>query len=413
MSARDRLIATISDFFTQAGLEKVDVPILQPAEPFLDSVGEDLRRRIFMTENEHGDLLCLRPEFTIPVCLAHIRQEQTLPHRYAYLGEVFRQRRMGESSFYQAGIEDLGEPDEIKADVGSLKDAFDLLRLIAPEKEFQIIIGDHGIFDALLLQLRLTTGWRRRLRGCFGNPSRLHAEINELSHPPSPLELPSDIAQALLSDDEKLLTELIEAQLYEAGLPLHTSRSANEIVQRLREKAAQTRQPLGLGTRRKLEEFLNIHVPLSQATDTIRTFIDKIHLDLEEALAQFEARIAAMRACNLDIGLINYDAAFGRSLDYYTGFIYEIRYGTQILVGGGRYDHLLHLLGAYIPIPAVGFSLWLDRLEQFSQEAALGQSPKSGTRFSSKKYDGNNKSELLTDSNEVRTIPKNRCLEGG
>jgi ATP phosphoribosyltransferase regulatory subunit len=31
--------------------------------------------------------------------------------------------------------------------------------------------------------------------------------------------------------------------------------------------------------------------------------------------------------------------------------------------GGGRYDRLLTLLGADKPIPGVGFSLWLDRLE--------------------------------------------------
>ncbi len=40
--------------------------------PFLDMAGEDLRRRIFLTESETGAALCLRPEFTIPVCLDHI-----------------------------------------------------------------------------------------------------------------------------------------------------------------------------------------------------------------------------------------------------------------------------------------------------------------------------------------------------
>ncbi len=31
--------------------------------------------------------------------------------------------------------------------------------------------------------------------------------------------------------------------------------------------------------------------------------------------------------------------------------------------GGGRYDRLLTLLGAKTPIPGVGFSVWLDRIE--------------------------------------------------
>ncbi len=36
---------------------------------------------------------------------------------------------------------------------------------------------------------------------------------------------------------------------------------------------------------------------------------------------------------------------------------------TAVLAGGGRFDRLLTLLGAKERIPAVGFSLWLDRIE--------------------------------------------------
>ncbi|TFX37310.1 ATP phosphoribosyltransferase regulatory subunit, partial [Escherichia coli] len=34
-----------------------------------------------------------------------------------------------------------------------------------------------------------------------------------------------------------------------------------------------------------------------------------------------------------------------------------------VLAGGGRFDRLPTLLGAENHIPAVGFSLWLDRIE--------------------------------------------------
>ena len=37
--------------------------------------------------------------------------------------------------------------------------------------------------------------------------------------------------------------------------------------------------------------------------------------------------------------------------------------GARPLAGGGRYDRLLTLLGAKTPIPGVGFSVWLDRIE--------------------------------------------------
>ena len=34
-----------------------------------------------------------------------------------------------------------------------------------------------------------------------------------------------------------------------------------------------------------------------------------------------------------------------------------------MLAGGGRFDKLMTFLGAKERIPAVGFSLWLDRIE--------------------------------------------------
>jgi ATP phosphoribosyltransferase regulatory subunit len=34
------------------------------------------------------------------------------------------------------------------------------------------------------------------------------------------------------------------------------------------------------------------------------------------------------------------------------------------LAAGGRYDRLLTLLGSAAPVPAVGFAVWVERLEQ-------------------------------------------------
>ena len=117
--------------------ERVDTPIIQPAEPFLDMAGEDLRRRIFMTESETGASLCLRPEFTIPVCLRHIETATGTPKRYSYLGEIFRQRREGGNEFYQAGIEDLGDRDNASADARVIGDAIGILdRLAAGQGAF-------------------------------------------------------------------------------------------------------------------------------------------------------------------------------------------------------------------------------------------------------------------------------------
>ena len=73
MTRTPSLAPDILALFAARGAAPVDVAMLQPADPFLDIAGEDLRRRIFLTESETGETLCLRPEFTIPVCLDHIR----------------------------------------------------------------------------------------------------------------------------------------------------------------------------------------------------------------------------------------------------------------------------------------------------------------------------------------------------
>ena len=73
-----------------------------------------------------------------------------------------------------------------------------------------------------------------------------------------------------------------------------------------------------------------------------------------------------MAARGLDVSTFAFAADFARNLDYYTGFIFEIRDARrsdgQLVVGGGRYDRLLQHLGAAEAIPAVGCSFWPERI---------------------------------------------------
>ena len=53
--------------YERAGYRRIAPPILQPAEPFLDLSGEDIRKRMYLTADADGRELCLRPDLTIPV----------------------------------------------------------------------------------------------------------------------------------------------------------------------------------------------------------------------------------------------------------------------------------------------------------------------------------------------------------
>lgn len=358
------LASEILKLFAEREAEIIDVPVLQPADPFLDMAGEDLRRRIFLTESETGESLCLRPEFTIPVCRDHIASRAGTPRRYGYLGEVFRQRREGANEFFQAGIEDLGDPDRARADARSVADAHALLERLLPESELVVTLGDQSVFEAVLAALGLPRGWRMRLARAFGSANKLSAALADLANPPRNGALPEQVAALLARHDEQALVAHVGAEMKAAGLSPTAGRTAADIAQRLIEQADLRAVRVSSEAFSALERFLATHVPLDAAGAALRDFASRSGLLLEDALAGFEARVAALRAEGLAVERIRYDAAFGRPLDYYTGLVFEIAAGdgARPLAGGGRYDRLLTLLGAAQPIPGVGFSAWLDRV---------------------------------------------------
>jgi len=347
------------------GAPLVDIPVIQPAEPFLDMAGEDLRRRIFLTESETGESLCLRPEFTIPVCRAHIAENLATPRRYSYLGQVFRQRREGGNEFYQAGVEDLGEPDEARADARSLSEARALIAGVAPNQDLAITLGDQSVFEAVVAGLGLPSGWQKRLIHAFGNEAALNAMIARLASPDASAAPDPSVAGLLASGDALGLEAHIESVMQATGYSTHASRTPAEITARLMDKQALDATRLPPASLDALKSFLALDVRLDRAAQTLSDFARHAGLDIVAARQQFEARLQALSDRGEELAAISWRAAFGRPLDYYTGLVFEISAGEggPVLAGGGRYDRLMTLLGARQPIPAVGFSLWLDRIE--------------------------------------------------
>ncbi|MER9959953.1 ATP phosphoribosyltransferase regulatory subunit [Mesorhizobium sp. M0045] len=372
MTSRYPAVASdITKLFAARNTHAVEVAVLQPADPFLDMAGEDLRRRIFLTESETGQTLCLRPEFTIPVCLDHIASQAGTPRRYSYLGEVFRQRREGGNEFFQAGIEDLGDRDTAAADARSLADAHALLSLVLPGRELVVTLGDQTIFEAVLAALGLPRGWRMRLARAFGSAAMLEAALADLANPPRNSQLAGAVAALVLDGDLDALSAHIAGGMEEAGLSATAGRSPSEIAGRLVEKAELRSVRLSNEAFAALKGFLAIDVPLDSAAGALESFAADAGLSLGAALDNFAARAAAIESLGLPMSEIRYDAAFGRPLDYYTGLVFEIaaQDGDRPLAGGGRYDRLLTLLGAKTPIPGVGFSVWLDRIEALREKA--------------------------------------------
>ena len=64
--------------------------------------------------------------------------------------------------------------------------------------------------------------------------------------------------------------------------------------------------------------------------------------------------------------MIEFNATLSRKVEYYTGLIFEIRTKdknkNEPIAIGGRYDKIFEELGSAEPIPAVGCSIYVDRL---------------------------------------------------
>ena len=351
-------MTALTAFLDERTDARPDVAILQPADPFLDVAGEDMRRRVFMTQMADGAPLCLRPEFTIPICLMRLPAG-----RYAYDGTVFRQERAGPfgraNEFRQAGLEDLGHTATPARDAAALADMMGALA-VAGVDDGTVTLGDHALFDRVVENLGLPATIAARLSRAFGEPAQVDAIIDHLIAAPEPVAAPTDRAALLaLEGDLPALTDHVADMMQQAALPATGGRSASAIATRAIERARVAGFRLDQDRARALRDFLAIEAPLAKTADRLHAYGTTSGVSFGTALDDFVARADAIGQAP-----VTYRASFGRRLEYYSGVVFEAhRSGfSDAVAGGGRYDRLCTLLGASTPVPAVGFSISLDRL---------------------------------------------------
>ncbi|MBL8589701.1 MAG: ATP phosphoribosyltransferase regulatory subunit [Methylobacteriaceae bacterium] len=359
------LAGQVTATLVAAGYPRVEPPVLQPAQVFLDQSGEDIRGRLYLTSDASGAEFCLRPEYTIPVCRAYLASPQAgAEAAFSYAGPVFRVRPGQSGEFAQAGLESFGRPDAEAADAEILALALEAAAA-AGLAEPQVLIGDAGLVAAFLEALALPPVWLRRLRRGLMRGRSL-AEIfapaangREHDH--------SGVLAALEGVDRQGARALVEDLLSIAGIAAVGGRTAGEIAERfLEQSATRSGPPVGAEQRAALDRFFAVRGDPDQASADLRGLADDAGLDIAAALDSLDARTGFLAARGVDVGRLDFAAAFHRNLDYYTGFVFEARDPRRAdgkpVIGGGRYDRLLRTLGAKADIPAVGAAIWLDRL---------------------------------------------------
>jgi ATP phosphoribosyltransferase regulatory subunit len=352
--------------FAQAGYLHAEPDILQPAEPFLDLSGEDIRKSMYLTTGPGGEELCLRPDLTIPVArdyLASARAGQ--PAGFCYLGPVFRYRGNRPSEFQQAGIESFGRQDRAAADAEMLALALEATATFGVT-DVDIRTGDVALFAALIDALDLYPVWKRRLIKDFNRKRTLEQDLERLTLATSGARNEYEgVLAALAGSDRKAALALVTDLMAIAGTTHVGGRSVSEIADRFLEQSTLKGGALPRDALQLIKRFLAISGEPNDALRQLRALAADASLDIAAAIDHFESRIGFMAARGLDAGMTRFSTAFGRGVDYYTGFEFELHAkgnGVEPLVAGGRYDGLMTQLGARTPIPAVGFSIWTEAL---------------------------------------------------
>jgi ATP phosphoribosyltransferase regulatory subunit len=362
--ALTRQNAAIMAVFERAGFDHIAPDIIQPADIFLDRSGEDIRARTFVFTDPDGNELCLRPDLTVPTCRYHLSHAPKAEARYCYLGQAFRfpDEKLSPQEFTQAGIEWFGGKDSVVEEARVLKLAISALDATGLTK-MKVITGDLGLFNALLDGMPMPSRWRRKLQHQFWRPEAFRALIKYYSSGNGRHR--TSISQTIDALATMDAVNVVNAALYDSAIPHVGDRSVADIAARLTEKFRdRSEKPLDGAMVEAIDAFLAIEGTM---TDVVLQF-RKISggSAFAAAIANFERRIETLEDMGLNPRRFYFDANFGRELEYYTGFVFQIESSVGnhavTVAGGGRYDDLLGDLGAPQKTPAVGCAIHTERV---------------------------------------------------
>ncbi len=361
--------------FTEAGYEAVAPAIIQPAETFLDVIGEDLRNRTYVFVDPENAELCLRPDLTIPTCRLHLSRHKkpNVVARYCYNGPTFRFQPNDDDpahprEFRQCGLELFGEAKQIEAETEVLRIILDGLRETGL-KDYKLRIGDLNLFHVIINNLEMPERWRQRLKTHFWRQDTFRTELYRLTeNPQSALDgLPDEVVRELQPGNLKAARKTILQYYASHGIEHLGSRTLDEIAESLLSAVDDANSaPIPAQTTELIDKYLQIAGPSRAAGARIKDLMANAKVEIDAAIDLYDHRLEAFQKAGIEIGEIEFCAEFGRKLEYYTGFVFEVlndELGPKSpIAGGGRYDNLFKAIGAPSSVAAVGSAIHTERL---------------------------------------------------
>jgi len=371
----DKQAAKIIQLFSGAGCELIAPDILQPADVFLDRSGENIRQRAYVFSDLDGAELCLRPDLTVPAARVYLRNnpQADQPARYCYRGPAFRYQSAEKSGvnpreFEQMGVEFFGDSDCQAVEAEVLVLTIEALKTVGL-KDFSVHIGDLGLFAAIADKIDMPARWRERMKHHFWRPGAFRDLLSSLSDgtygdPDSNrMKVLDEISGAGAGDITMAVSKVLDAK----DIPLAGLRSLDEIAARLAEQAADRAQaPLDTEVVSAIGDYLLIDGPPRESLEQVEAIAKRLGIDISAAQQAFTRRLDLAQERGVSLDKARFSAEFGRNLEYYTGFVFQLELpdsnASGQIAGGGRYDGLLTDIGAPKPVPAIGCAIHTERL---------------------------------------------------
>lgn len=332
------------ELFAQAGAERVDPPILQPAETLLALYGEEIRGRAYTARDPLVGELMLRPDFTVPLVQLHLDRGAGAA-RYAYAGPVFRVQEVDTkrpSEYTQVGFESFGGASPAQEDA----EVFGLFAQLLDGLPVRVATGDIGILIAAVGGLSASPRRRAALLRHLWRPVRFRQLLDQFSGRRAP-----PAHRAALVARAGTGADIMDPQGTMIGL-----RTEAEIWDRVSAFAEEAREaPIPTEQAGLIDALLRLSAPLPEALRQLQGIAARFDW-LRPAVDRLAARTQALAERGAEVAGLTFEGAYGRtSMEYYDGFVFGASAHSDArppVVLGGRYDALTRAMGR--AVPAVG-----------------------------------------------------------
>lgn len=296
--------------FRRYGYAEVETPVFEHLELFTKKSGANVVKQLYAFQDKSGRWLALRPELTAPAVRLYISQLKSAPKplKLFYFGNCFRYEEPQARRWRQF-----------------LQSGVEIIGSARPEADAEVIALSNDVMRELgLVGRELRIGHIRLLREVLAK-----AGVKGDAQDP--------IMRAIDSREKSRLRD----ELDRAGVGENDEELLNDLIS-LRGDA----KILG-----KAEKLVSGLPKARAAVQNLRDILRQVQL----------------------LGVEDFSVDFGiaRGLEYYTDAVFEFYVDGVQVVGGGRYDELIELLGGE-PCPAVGAGFGVDRIAQVLLKRKIG-----------------------------------------